>query len=76
MLWVGAAQNVVKVENDILASVPDNDKERALLLLQSSGSLDQLSVNRAERSQWRWEMPYSYLDAVANEVGNAFITSP
>lgn len=34
LLGVGAAQNVVQVQNDILSSVADNHKERALLLLQ------------------------------------------
>ena len=53
----------MKVENDVLASVPDNDKERALLLLQFG-----LAVGRRRRERG------SYLDAVADEVGNAFIS--
>ena len=36
----------MKVENDILASVPDNDKERALLLLQIG-----LAVGRRRRER-------------------------
>lgn len=33
LLGVGAAQNVVQVQNHILSSVADDDKKRALLLL-------------------------------------------
>lgn len=72
LLGVGAAQNVVQVQNDILSSVADDHKERALLLLQHrrlATAMVAVGCGGALRIVER-----TYLDAVPYQVGDALVT--
>jgi hypothetical protein len=65
LFWICAAEDVVKVEDNVFPSISDDDKERTLLLLFSV-----LVVCGGDGGS----RECSYLDTIANEVGNAFIT--